>query len=190
MTVRVWSPDAGIQVRLKVEDHLDPTKSVETEATTTVAGDWETLTFDFANEAPGTAEINYGYNYDKASIFFNFGVTGAIAGEKTYYFDDVMFGEGGEPMTYNVTFAVNMNEVAPGFTTPEVNGSFNGWCGGCNPLSDVDGGKYHAALSRCRERRKGNWYKCIYHKCRCRSGLRDFLFYYDYRIGLFTNLFF
>ena len=139
MTVRVWSPDAGIQVRLKVEDHLDPTKSVETEATTTVAGDWETLTFDFANEAPGTAEINYGYNYDKASIFFNFGVTGAIAGEKTYYFDDVMFGEGGEPMTYNVTFAVNMNEVAPGFTTPEVNGSFNGWCGGCNPLSDVDG---------------------------------------------------
>ncbi|MBK7442888.1 MAG: hypothetical protein IPI65_15550 [Bacteroidetes bacterium] len=32
-----------------------------------------------------------------------------------------------------------MNEVAAGFTTPEVNGSFNGWCGGCNPLSDPDG---------------------------------------------------
>jgi 1,4-alpha-glucan branching enzyme len=139
MTVRVWSPDAGIQVRLKVEDHTDPTKSVETEATTTVAGSWEVLTFDFANEAPGTAEINYGYFYDKASIFFNFGVTGAVAGEKTYYFDDVEFGADGDPVEYNVTFSVNMNEVAPGFTTPEVNGSFNGWCGGCNPLSDPEG---------------------------------------------------
>lgn len=139
MSVRVWSPDAGIQVRLKTEDHTDPTKSVETEATTTVAGDWETLVFDFANEAPGTAEINYGYIYDKASIFFNFGVTGAVAGEKTYYFDDVVFGDGGEPALYNVTFAVNMNEVGAAFTTPEVNGTFNGWCGGCNPLEDLDG---------------------------------------------------
>jgi len=139
ITVRVWSPDAGIQVRLKVEDHLDPTKSVETEATTTVAGTWETLTFDFLNEAAGTAEINYGYFYDKASIFFNFGVTGAVAGEKTYYFDDIYFGEPAEPAVYNVTFNVNMNEVVDVYTTPEVNGTFNGWCGGCNPLSDPDG---------------------------------------------------
>ncbi len=138
MSVRVWSPDSGIQIRLKVEDHLDPTKSVETEVTSTVAGDWETLVFDFANEAPGTAEINLVYNYDKASIFFNFGVTGAVAGEKTYYFDDVMFGAGGGPVTYNVTFAVNMNEVVAAFTLPEVNGEFTGWCGGCNPLSDPD----------------------------------------------------
>lgn len=40
--------------------------------------------------------------------------------------------------TYNVTFKVNMNEVADPFTTPEVNGSFNGWCGGCAPMSDPD----------------------------------------------------
>ncbi|HNV99023.1 MAG TPA: hypothetical protein PKL06_06635, partial [Chitinophagales bacterium] len=139
MSVRVWSPDSNIQVRLKVEDYADPTKSVETEATTTVAGDWETLLFDFSNEAPGTAAINYDYFYNKASIFFNFGVTGAIAGEKTYYFDDVQFGGGGGPAVYNVTFNVNMNEVVAGFTTPEVNGTFNGWCGGCNPLSDPEG---------------------------------------------------
>lgn len=24
------------------------------------------------------------------------------------------------------------------YTTPEVNGTFNGWCGNCNPLTDVD----------------------------------------------------
>ena len=39
---------------------------------------------------------------------------------------------------YNVTFQVDMTN-ATGFTTPEVNGDFNGWCGGCFPLSDPDG---------------------------------------------------
>ena len=91
-TVRVWSPDAGIQVRLKMEDAADPAKSVETEATTTVAGAWETLTFDFANPAAGTPPLNLAYTYNRVSIFFNFGVTGAAAGAKTYYFDDVTFG--------------------------------------------------------------------------------------------------
>ena len=93
MSVRVWSPDAGIQVRLKVEDFQDVTKSVETEATTTLAGQWETLTFNFANQATGTEALNLNNNFNKASIFFNFGVNGATAGEKTYYFDDVVFGE-------------------------------------------------------------------------------------------------
>ncbi len=139
MSVRVWSPDAGIQVRLKVEDHTNPTQSVETNVTTTVANDWETLVFDFSNESAGTAPLNLGYSYDKASIFFNFGVDGATAGEKTYYFDDVVFG--GEVVVvnaYSVTFQVDMQYVN-GFTTPEVNGSFNSWCGGCFQLSDIDG---------------------------------------------------
>ncbi len=93
MTVRVWSPDAGIPIRLKAEDSGDPTRSVETEAMTTIAGDWQTLEFDFANEAAGTAAINFSFVYDKLSIFFNFGTTGAMAGEKTYYWDDVKFGD-------------------------------------------------------------------------------------------------
>ncbi|MEM9489752.1 MAG: hypothetical protein AAGC55_11440, partial [Myxococcota bacterium] len=58
MTVRVRSPAAGIQVRLKVEDSTDPTITVETETTTTVADAFETLTFDFANQVPGTAAID------------------------------------------------------------------------------------------------------------------------------------
>ncbi|MBK7442887.1 MAG: hypothetical protein IPI65_15545 [Bacteroidetes bacterium] len=56
------------------------------------------LTFDFANEAPGTAVINYGYTYDKL-LSSSTSASGAVAGEKTYYFDDVEFGGGGEPMT-------------------------------------------------------------------------------------------
>jgi hypothetical protein len=92
MNVRVWSPNAGIQVRLKVENHSNSGVSVETEATTTVANDWQTLEFNFNNQAAGTAAFNPVSVYDKASIFFNFGVNGATAGEKTYYFDDVKFG--------------------------------------------------------------------------------------------------
>jgi uncharacterized beta-barrel protein YwiB (DUF1934 family) len=121
MTVRVWSPDAGIKVRLKVEDYLDGSKSVETEATTTLASAWETLTFDFNNHAAGTASINLSFNYNKASIFFNFGTTGAIAGEKTYYFDDMAFvsddgnggGEQGDNLIINGDFAEGLSSWTP-----------------------------------------------------------------------------
>jgi hypothetical protein len=104
MSVRVWSPNSGIKVRLKVEDSADGTKSVETEATSTVANNWEALTFDFANQASGTAALDLAFNYNKASIFFNFGVTGATAGEKTYYFDDVKFGETPMVSSQTITF--------------------------------------------------------------------------------------
>jgi hypothetical protein len=95
MTVRVYSPDAGIPVRLKVEDAANGSRSVETETRTTVANAWETLTFNFANPAPGTPALNPAYTYNKVSIFFNFGVAGAASGAKTYYFDDVTFIGGG-----------------------------------------------------------------------------------------------
>ena len=39
----------------------------------------------------------------------------------------------------NVTFRVDMNGVSDAFTTPEVNGTFNGWCGNCWAMSDADG---------------------------------------------------
>jgi hypothetical protein len=93
----VWSPDANTPIRLKAEDANDNTHTVETETNTTVAGDWELITFDFANEAPGTEPIHFDWYFNKVSIFFNFGTTGAAAGEKTYYWDDVQFGGGVEP---------------------------------------------------------------------------------------------
>ena len=42
------------------------------------------------------------------------------------------------PNTYHVTFRVDMNGVS-GFTTPEVNGTFNSWCGNCTQMQDPDG---------------------------------------------------
>jgi hypothetical protein len=137
ITIRVYSPDANIQVRLKAEDKTDPTKSVETEATVTQANTWQTLTFDFANQAAGTAAINYGYTFDLLSIFYNFGVDGATAGAKTYYCDDIEFG--GTSLVKNVTFRVDMNQYSGTFTTPELNGTFNNWCGNCTPMADPNG---------------------------------------------------
>ena len=96
MTVRVWSPDANTPIRLKVENANDNTQTCETETMTTVAGGWEYLVFDFANEVSGTATLSSGlangWTYSMASIFMNFGTDGATAGTKTYYFDDVYFG--------------------------------------------------------------------------------------------------
>jgi len=95
MSVKVWSPDTGTPIRLKIEDANDNTHTCETEVNTSVTGGWETLVFDFNNEASGTASLSNGLSngwvYNKASIFFNFGTDGATAGEKTYYFDDVIF---------------------------------------------------------------------------------------------------
>jgi hypothetical protein len=43
------------------------------------------------------------------------------------------------PTLYDVTFQVDMSNVTDPYTTPEVNGIFNGWCGGCAPLTNTSG---------------------------------------------------
>ena len=145
ITVSVYSPASGVTIRLKAEDHTDPTKSVETDVLTTVADEWETLTFDFSNEATGTAAINYTYTYDMLSIFYNYGVDGATAGAETYYCDDVVFGDG-VAATSDVTFQVDMSDYTGDFTTIELNGTFNGWCGTCNPMTDQGDGIWAVTL--------------------------------------------
>lgn len=94
MSVRVWSPSSGIPIRLKVEDANDPPHTCETETNTTVANAWDTLIFDFGQQAPGTEPLSTGLTngwvFNKASIFFNFGTGGDT--EMTFYFDDVELG--------------------------------------------------------------------------------------------------
>lgn len=89
ISVMVYSPKAGVQIRLKAEDHNDNTLTAETEATTTIANSWEKLTFDFSNVAEGTNPYNPNTNFDKLSIFFNF--FGTVETDEVYYWDEVMF---------------------------------------------------------------------------------------------------
>ncbi len=87
MTVRVYSPAAGLDVKLKLEDHANGANSCETDVLTTKAGQWETLTFDFSHNASGTPAWNTSFRYDKCSIFFDFGNTGTGS---IFYWDDVI----------------------------------------------------------------------------------------------------
>lgn len=116
MSVRVWSPDAGATMLLKVEDANDNTISVETSATTTQAGAWETLTFDFSNHAAGTPALDLNQTYSKVVFFPNFGTAGSTAGEKTYYIDDIEF-------VANVSLIEN-NELAFNIVPNPNNGLF------------------------------------------------------------------
>jgi hypothetical protein len=119
MSIRVYSPAAGIRVRLKIEDHTNNTKSVETEAMTLTANAWETLIFDFANQSAGTAALNLSYNYDMASVFFDFGKEGS---GKIFYWDDVQF------LTANVT--PDYLSLPLDFQSTKINYAFTDFDGG------------------------------------------------------------
>ncbi|MEO6499175.1 MAG: hypothetical protein ABIN95_09190 [Mucilaginibacter sp.] len=113
MSMRVYSPAAGLTIKLKVEDHNNSANSVETDMVTTVANAWETLTFDFNNNSAGTPALNAGFNYDKASIFFDFGVSGS---GKTFYADDIKFVAALVQIDLPVTFdATNVNYTVTDF---------------------------------------------------------------------------
>lgn len=88
MTVRVYSPAAGLDVKLKLDNHANGNNglSVETDVLTTKVNQWETLIFDFSKNATGTPAFNPDNTYDDATIFFDFGNTGTGA---TFYFDDM-----------------------------------------------------------------------------------------------------
>lgn len=125
MSVRVYSPAAGLDIKLKLEDHNDGTKAVETDVVTTVANAWETLTFDFSNPASGTPAFNSAVNYDKASIFFDFGTAG---NGKKFYWDDVMFLGNVEPTVLGIPLTFQSATIDYTFT------DFNG--GGVTVISN------------------------------------------------------
>lgn len=145
LTARVWSPAAGVPVRMKVENASDPSKSVETEASTTVASTWQTLSFNFANPVAGTAAFNPATTYNKVSVFFNFGTGGAATGARTYFLDDLAF-RGSSfaaacPATGGGTTTITLDESpAPaltGFGGAEDSSIANDPAGGTNKVAKV-----------------------------------------------------
>ena len=117
MMIRVYSPAAGLDVKLKIEDHNDGTHSVETDVKTTVANQWETLTFDFKNQAAGTAAIDYTYNYDKASVFYDFGNPGAGS---VFYCDDLMMAP---PTLAQINLPVTFEDATVDYTMTDFGGN-------------------------------------------------------------------
>ena len=105
VTVKVYSPAAGLDVKLKFEDAADNTKTIEKDVLTTSVG-WQVLTFDFSTVTPGTAPFNDASNYNKGSIFLDFLVTAKTAA-RTFYVDDIVYQRvtaAGAPVATTITF--------------------------------------------------------------------------------------
>ncbi|VXB99020.1 conserved exported hypothetical protein [Flavobacterium sp. 9AF] len=77
--IKSWAPQAGVVIKMKLENLLDSNINTEVDVTNTVANAWEELVFDFSG-------VNNGNNYQRLVIFYDFGNAGNGA---NYYFDDV-----------------------------------------------------------------------------------------------------
>ncbi|MEZ4468966.1 MAG: hypothetical protein R3F43_32175, partial [bacterium] len=118
MTVRIWSPDAGIEIRLKVETAGNPAVSVETEAATPSPTPGRSH-LRLRPPGPSAAAPRPRRHHNKLSIFFNFGVEGAAVGARTYYLDDVAFlGGTGEPRPATPTSSRPSPSTTPTSSTP------------------------------------------------------------------------
>jgi len=71
ITMQVYVPVAGVVIKLKAEDANNPGVSVETDVTPTTTG-WQTLSFDFSHQSPGTAALVIANTYNKLSVFADF----------------------------------------------------------------------------------------------------------------------
>lgn len=92
--IKSWSPQAGIVVKMKLENLANPNISTEIDVTNTVANNWEDLIFDFTG-------INNANNYQRVVLFYSFGNAGTGA---SYYFDDIQLTTGAESLVLPLTF--------------------------------------------------------------------------------------
>lgn len=76
-TMKVWSPVAGTNVMIKLEDKADPGTLIEIPVVTTMASAWEELTFPVASSESG--------KFDLIILFFESN-TDTV---ETYYIDDL-----------------------------------------------------------------------------------------------------
>ena len=81
-SIKVWSPRVGAKFLLKVENAATPSQNFEKEATSTKAGEWEILTFDYSG-------INTANPYNRIVVICDLGTPGNGSADFTWYFDDI-----------------------------------------------------------------------------------------------------
>jgi hypothetical protein len=82
LKMKVHAPKVGSKVLLKVENMSDGGIAYEVEMATTVANQWEELSFDYS-------AIDDTKEYQKVVLIFELGTMGDGSANFTYYFDDV-----------------------------------------------------------------------------------------------------
>lgn len=125
--VKVYSPAAGQNVNLKLEDSSDGTIATEVTMTTTVAEEWEELSFAFS-----PSDSN---KYDRFGLFFNF--NGDKDATTVHYYDDIFMAEGSaapeepgidtEPTTTAADPTVDQDKVISLFSDVYTNVAVDTW---------------------------------------------------------------
>ncbi len=87
--IKVYSPAEGQNILLKLEDQTDATINKEVSMTTTVADEWEEISFAFS---PSDSD-----KFDRLVLFFNF--NGDKDATTVHYFDDIVLAAGGGGIT-------------------------------------------------------------------------------------------
>ena len=85
VTVKVWSPRVGLDLLMKFEDNVpwpNNTGSAEITATTTLANQWETLTFDHSG-------IDESIDWYNMVLIMDNGTTGDGSSNYTIYLDEI-----------------------------------------------------------------------------------------------------
>jgi len=92
--MKVWSPKAGITVKMKLENLANGGINIERDAVNVTANAWEELVFDFTG-------INNANNYQRLVVFFDFGNSGDGT---SYYYDDINLTDAAETLVLPITF--------------------------------------------------------------------------------------
>ncbi len=109
--IKVYSPAAGQNILLKLEDSADGSINKEVGMTTTVANEWEEISFAFSASSSN--------KFDRMVLFFNF--NGSKDATTVHYFDDIVLSAGsGEPVASTTSFPVT-------FETPANGGAASSW---------------------------------------------------------------
>ena len=85
VSVKIWSPRAGLDLLMKFEDAVpwpNNTGSAEITATTTVANQWQTLTFDHS-------AIDMSIDWNNMVLIMDNGTQGDGSADYTIYLDDI-----------------------------------------------------------------------------------------------------
>lgn len=84
-------------------------------------------------DASGSVTFN-GLNWVMGGVDCTDGSTTSISSNCPYPYCS---SQGGN--VSDVTFKVDMSQLSDPFNIPELNGTFNNWCGDCDPMSDANG---------------------------------------------------